>query len=72
MDKPEWIPDVYPKSQSIWCPNCSEEFGIEREIERAEKRGQRVLLEYLIRHFWGKDEIVQNIFKEMLKQLEEK
>jgi lipoate-protein ligase B len=35
------------------------------------KDGQRKLLEWLIKHFWGKDEIVQNILKEMLKQLEE-
>jgi hypothetical protein len=32
---------------------------------------QKKLLEYLIRHFWSKDVLVQNILKEMLKQLEE-
>ena len=44
----EWMPEVYAKSQPIWCPNCGEEFGIEKEIEYAEKRGIQHILEYLI------------------------
>jgi hypothetical protein len=48
MNSAEWMPEVYPKSEPVWCPVCGEEFGIEKEIERAEKTGMRHLLEYLI------------------------
>jgi hypothetical protein len=64
---PEWMPEVDHGSQPVWCPNCSEEFGIEKEIERAEKRGMRHILEYLKReHFLG-----ASVIDQMLKQLEE-
>jgi hypothetical protein len=66
INKPEWMPEIYPKSQPIGCPHCGEEFGIEQEIEWAEKRGIQHILEYLRHyHYLG-----ASIIDPMLKQLE--
>ena len=71
----EWMPTIL--EASISCPlndinNC--EFMESGQNSCADcplvKLAQRKLLEYLIAHFWSKDETVQNILKSMLKQLE--
>jgi hypothetical protein len=73
---PEWIPanPCLPDcpSRDGHCPPNSRFPCETRKEYDAAVDGQRILLQYLIRHFWSKDEIVQNILFEMLNQLGEK
>ena len=69
MNKPEWaLTDK--EVQDCWTSEYRPKpFGC-WEPDKIELATQKKLLKHLIVHFWSKDEIVQNILREMLKQLE--
>ncbi len=69
--KLDWLPKISSHSQSIWCPHCGEEFGIEEEIEAAEKRGIGVFLDYLINDISSiEDSLWLKKLQQMKSQLE--
>ena len=50
MNRPK-IPPVLHHSESIWCPHCGEEFGIESKVEYERQYGIDYCYKEMLRQF---------------------